>query len=237
VLPRISNHTDFDALRAHPQVELLFVQVGQAPPPCDLIILPGSKSTRGDLAALRAHGWDSAIARHLRYGGRVLGICGGLQMLGRVVHDPQGVEGARGSSDGLGWLELETTLEPVKQLRNVEGRLAFGGLDAMIRGYEIHCGVSGGLSLEQPFARLANGLPEGACSADARVVGTYMHGLFDHPNALGALLRWAGLPDAVRVDLPALREASLERLADAVETHLDTSTLLRLLGQEAPCAA
>jgi adenosylcobyric acid synthase len=123
VLPRISNHTDFDPLRLHPQVDLQFVGPGQAIPAADLIILPGSKSVRSDLAYLRANGWDTAIARHLRYGGKVLGICGGLQMLGEQVHDPLGLEGPEGSSDGLGLLAFSTTLEAEKQLRNVHGRL------------------------------------------------------------------------------------------------------------------
>ena len=123
VLPRISNHTDFDPLRLHPQVQLTFVGPGQAIPPADLIILPGSKSVRADLARLREQGWDAAIARHLRYGGKLLGICGGLQMLGRQIHDPHGLEGAAGSSEGLGLLDFETLLEPEKQLRNVRGRL------------------------------------------------------------------------------------------------------------------
>lgn len=237
VLPRISNHTDFDALRAHPQVELAFVPPGERPPPCDLIILPGSKSTRADLAALRESGWVDAIARHLRYGGRLLGICGGLQMLGRAVHDPCGIEGEPGSSDGLGLLDFETTLEAHKQLRDVEGRLAFDGAGAHVRGYEIHCGVSAGPALARPFARLAGGRDDGVRSADAQVLGTYLHGLFDTPDALAALLRWAGLDDAAALDMQALREASLERLADCVDAHLDTAALRCLLGGDAACAA
>lgn len=222
-LPRISNHTDFDALRAHPDVDLRFVGPGEAPPACDLIILPGSKSTRADLAWLRAHGWDRALARHLRYGGKVLGICGGLQMLGRAVHDPKGIEGAPGSSTGLGWLELETTLEAHKQLHRVKGRLAFA--DASVEGYEIHCGVSQGDALALPFARLDDGGNDGAISADGQVMGSYLHGLFDDPQALAALLRWAGLQDAITIDVRVLREASIERLADGVETHLNTRLL------------
>ncbi|WP_343224902.1 cobyric acid synthase [Cognatilysobacter bugurensis] len=237
VLPRISNHTDFDALRAHPQVDAVFVPPGEPLPPCELVILPGSKSTRSDLACLRAHGWDDAIARHLRYGGRVLGICGGLQMLGRAVHDPLGIEGAAGSSDGLGWLDLETTLAPTKQLRNVTGRLAMSGIDAPVRGYEIHCGVSEGAALGRPFAQLDDGRPDGACSADGRVLGTYLHGPFDDPDALQALLHWAGFENATRLDMRALREDSLERLADTVDAHLDTGALLRLFTPEAACAA
>jgi adenosylcobyric acid synthase len=230
-LPRISNHTDVDALRAHPQVDLHIVGPGEAPPPCDLIILPGSKSTRADLAWLRAQGWDEAIARHLRYGGKLIGICGGLQMLGRAVHDPLGIEGEPGSSEGLGWLELETTLEPHKQLHRAQGRLAFA--DAQVSGYEIHCGISRGPALAQPLARLDDGRPDGARSADDQVIGTYLHGLFDAPQALVALLQWAGLRDAVTLDVHALREASIDRLADAVEQHLDTRLLQKLLGMTA----
>jgi adenosylcobyric acid synthase len=234
-LPRISNHNDFDALRAHPQVECVFVGPRQSPPPCDLIVLPGSKSTRADLAWLRANGWDAAIARHLRYGGKVIGICAGLQMLGRAVHDPDGVEGEAGSSIGLGWLDLETTLAPHKQLRNVSGRLAIH--DAPVHGYEIHCGVSRGAALSSPSSHLDDGRDDGAVSADGQVLGSYLHGLFDHPQALAALLAWAGLRDAGIVDVNDLREAAIDRLADAVEAHLDTSALLALLGQEDACAA
>lgn len=234
-LPRISNHTDFDALRAHPLVDMRFVGPGETPPSCDLIVLPGSKSTRADLAWLRAQGWDTAITRHLRYGGRVIGICGGFQMLGHAVHDPLGVEGEPGSSEGLGWLDMQTTLAPHKQLRNVRGRLAFA--DAAMHGYEIHCGESTGAALASPVIRLDDGRCDGALSADGQVLGSYVHGLFDEPAAMAALLRWAGLQTDETIDLAALREASLERLADAVETHLDTQALLALLGEPATCTA
>jgi len=228
-LPRISNHTDFDALRAHAQVALRFVGPGQAPPrDADLIVLPGSKSTRADLAWLRAHGWDEAIARHLRYGGKVIGICGGLQMLGQAIHDPRGIEGASGCSAGLGWLELETTLLERKQLRRVAGRLAV--VDAPVHGYETPCGTSRGPALQRPATVLDDGRGDGACSADGQVWGTYLHGVFDHPDALVALLRWAGLRDAAALDMAALREASIDRLADAVQAHLDTAALNLLLG-------
>lgn len=229
-LPRISNHTDFDALRAHPQIDFCFVGPGEAWPSCDLIVLPGSKSTRADLAWLRAQGWDAAIARHLRYGGRLIGICGGLQMLGRAVHDPHGIEGEAGSSDGLGWLDLETTLEPRKQLRRVSGSLVLE--DATVRGYEIHCGISDGPDLLRPSSRLEDGRADGAISVDGQVLGSYLHGLFDAPEAQAALLRWAGVRDAATVDMAAEREASLDRLADTIDAHMDTAALSRLLGLE-----
>ncbi|AVF56533.1 cobyric acid synthase [Pseudomonas fulva] len=228
VLPRISNHTDFDPLRLHPQVDLQFIGPGQPVPPADLIILPGSKSVRGDLAQLRARGWDKAIERHLRYGGKVIGICGGLQMLGREVHDPLGLEGAAGSSPGLGLLDYATVLEADKQLRNVAGTLH---LDASpVTGYEIHAGVTTGPALAQPAIRLADGRCEGAISTDGQVLATYLHGLFEGSASCAALLRWAGLEDVLLIDYEALRERDIERLADLVDKHLDTQRLRQLCG-------
>lgn len=228
VLPRISNHTDFDPLRLHPQVDLQFIGPGQPVPPADLIILPGSKSVRGDLAQLRARGWDKAIERHLRYGGKVIGICGGLQMLGREVHDPLGLEGAAGSTPGLGLLDYATVLEADKQLRNVAGTLH---LDASpVTGYEIHAGVTTGPALAQPAIRLADGRCEGAISTDGQVLATYLHGLFEGSASCAALLRWAGLEDVQQIDYEALRERDIERLADLVDKHLDTQRLRQLCG-------
>ncbi|PYY79590.1 cobyric acid synthase CobQ [Pseudomonas sp. TKO26] len=229
VLPRISNHTDFDPLRLHPQVDLQFIGPGQAIPAADLIILPGSKSVRGDLAYLRSNGWEQALARHLRYGGKVLGICGGLQMLGEQVHDPLGLEGAAGSSPGLGLLAFVTVLEKEKQLRNVSGRLTLE--NAPVSGYEIHAGVTRGPALEQAAVQLDDGRSDGALSADGQILGTYLHGLFETPAACSALLRWAGLEAVQEVDYHALRERDIERLADLVERHLDTAALLTLCGR------
>ncbi len=228
VLPRISNHTDFDPLRLHPQVDLQFIGPGQPIPAADLIILPGSKSVRSDLAYLRANGWDTAVARHLRYGGKVLGICGGLQMLGEQVHDPLGLEGAAGSSDGLGLLAFSTMLEEEKQLRNVRGRLLLE--DAEVSGYEIHAGVTSGDALSRAAVVLDDGRSDGAQSADGQILGTYLHGLFETPAACSALLRWAGLQAVQEVDYHALRERDIERLADLVENHLDTQLLRELCG-------
>ncbi|MDE1168948.1 MAG: cobyric acid synthase [Pseudomonas sp.] len=231
VLPRISNHTDFDPLRLHPQVDLQFIGPGERIPAADLIILPGSKSVRSDLAYLRAQGWEAAISRHLRYGGKVLGICGGLQMLGEQLHDPLGLEGAAGSSPGLGLLAFDTTLEREKQLRNVRGRLVLE--DAEVSGYEIHAGVTRGAALAWAAVVLEDGRHDGAMSADGQVIGTYLHGLFESPASSSALLRWAGLENVQAVDYHALRELDIERLADLVERHLDTARLGQLCGLEA----
>ena len=219
VFPRVSNHTDLDPLRLHPQVDFRWIGPGQAIPPADLVVLPGSKSVQADLAWLRAQGWEAYLQRHLRYGGKLLGICGGFQMLGQAVDDPHGVEGAPGERPGLGWLDIRTTLARDKQLVNVVGRLSLGA--APLRGYEIHMGVSSGPALAQPLVTLDDGRHDGALSADGQVAGTYVHGVLDHPEALAAVLAWAGADDIGTVDLAARREADLDRLADAVESHLD----------------
>jgi adenosylcobyric acid synthase len=225
VLARISNHTDLDPLCLHPQVEVQWVRPGDPFPAADLIILPGSKSTRGDLQRLREQGWDQAIYRHLRYGGKLIGICGGFQMLGSVVRDPQGFEGPPGDSLGLNLLDLETTLEPEKQLRRVEGRLTLE--QAAVSGYEIHMGVTTGPALVHPAVHLLD-RQDGVISPDGQVLGTYLHGLFDAAPARDALLRWAGLAVQETPDYRLLREAGIERLADAVEAHVDLSMLEKL---------
>lgn len=218
VVPRISNHTDFDALRAHPEVDLHFVGPGQPIPSADLIILPGSKNTRADLDYLRTQGWEDALKKHLRYGGKLIGICGGFQMLGQTIADPHGIEGTSGASSGLGLIELDTALTKDKQLVQVSGRCAFEGINsgagATVSGYEIHMGVSSGPALQRPAFHIG-GRAEGACSEDGQILGTYLHGLFDHPDACAALLSWAGLRSDVKVDLGQLREQSLDRIADA----------------------
>ncbi|MDC7707065.1 cobyric acid synthase [Vogesella indigofera] len=215
VLPRISNHTDFDALRAHPGVNLHFVGPDAPKPPADLVILPGSKNTRHDLAFLQAQGWPQYLQRHLRYGGKLLGICGGYQMLGRHIHDPLGVEGKAGSSTGLGYLAIDTTLAAAKTLTRREGR--FVNADAAVSGYEIHMGISHGADCERPLFMLDDGSTDGAVSPDGQIMGSYLHGLFDHPDACQTLLDWAGMGNAHGVDLAALREASIVRLAEASE--------------------
>ncbi|WP_458217318.1 cobyric acid synthase [Paracidovorax citrulli] len=244
VLPRISNHTDFDALRAHPQVDLRFIGPGMAIPPADLIVLPGSKSVRADLAFLREHGWERALLRHLRYGGKVIGICGGMQMLGRRIADPHGLEGPPGASAGLGLLDMETVLEPHKQLRQVEGMLCLPSdpKPARVQGYEIHMGVTHGPALDRPALRLGgegsegsvggSPRPDGAISEDGQILATYVHGLFDHPAAGAALLRWCGKDAALELNLADRREQSLHRLADTIGSHVDVQAMLAPLQQE-----
>ena len=216
VLPRISNHTDFDPLRLHPQVNLQFIGLEETPPPADLIILPGSKSVSADLTALRRHGWESVILRHLRYGGRLLGICGGFQMLGHSIDDPLELEGQ--SIAGLGLLDIETTLAPEKTLRNVSGHLTLD--NAVVSGYEIHAGVSKGKGLNNPLIQFDD-YTDGARSIDNQICGTYLHGLFESANACNALLRWAGLEGATTPNYQALRESDLERLADTIDQQID----------------
>ncbi|MBW7472031.1 cobyric acid synthase [Marinobacter sp. F4218] len=231
VLPRISNHNDFDPLRLHPGVDLRFIGPDEAIPPADLIVLPGSKNTRHDLDWLTAQGWATEIRRHLRYGGRVFGICGGFQMLGERVGDPDGLESDPGHTPGLGLLAMRTRMVAGKQLRNVRGRMrAPGGKDAGISGYEMHNGVTEGPALDRPFADLG-GTADGAVSADGQIMGTYVHGVFDEPEACHAILAWAGLRgNQAAVDYQQHRLEQLDRLADQVELCLDTDWLRQLLG-------
>ncbi|HEV3179607.1 MAG TPA: cobyric acid synthase [Steroidobacteraceae bacterium] len=224
VLPRIANHTDFDPLRQHPQIDFSYVQDAGDLGGADLIILPGSKSVRADLAWLRERDWPNYLEHHLRYGGKVIGICGGLQMLGEWIADPEGIEGPPGESAGLGWLRLHTVLHKEKQLRNVSGRLTLDA--ARTRGYEIHMGQSAGVALDRPALLLEDGRADGAISADGQILGTYVHGLFEEPSACAALLRWAGVSAPLAPDHGRRREQLLDRLADTVEYFLDLSRLL-----------
>ncbi|ODT70654.1 MAG: cobyric acid synthase CobQ [Pelagibacterium sp. SCN 63-23] len=222
-LPRIANFDDLDPLRAEPGVTLTLVQPGDPiPRNADLVLLPGSKSTRADLAALRDNGWDMDIITHHRAGGIVLGICGGYQMLGRTIADPDGLEGSPGTSTGLGLLDLQTRLAPVKQLRSESAiHLASGEL---LTGYHMHMGVTEGPALQRPFARVGNAA-EGAISADGRVMGTYLHGLFAADSFRRAFLGKAASPDLAYA---AGVETALDNLATHLENHLDIDRVLAL---------
>lgn len=224
VIQRISNHTDFDPLRMHPNVDLVFVGKNQPLPPADLIILPGSKSVRSDLAFIREQGWDKQIGRHLRLGGKVMGICGGYQMLGELIADPLGIEGPAGESRGLGYLPLETELKDDKQLRRAKGSLTLPGQEAVdVFGYEIHAGVTKGIGSNAPL-ELESGA-DGCIGLEGAVFGTYLHGIFESEKACGAILRWAGLTDAKGCDFEQMREDGINRVADAIEQHLDLKKL------------
>jgi adenosylcobyric acid synthase len=225
-LPWIANFDDLDPLRAEPDVALTFVPAGQPLPRiCDLIILPGSKATIADLAALRAEGWDIDIAAHLRGGGTLLGICGGYQMLGRTVADPQGIEGPPQTAPGLGLLDVETVLAGGKQLRRVTGVLEASG--ARFEAYEMHLGRTTGLATIRPVAQLDDGRHEGAQSADGRVLGTYLHGLFLADTARRAFLDAHGARSATPSHQATIEDA-LDELAAHVETHIDVERLLRI---------
>ena len=225
-LPRISNHTDFDPLRLHPQVDLQFIAPDQAPPPADLIILPGSKSVAADLTWLRKQGWDEYIQKHLRYGGKLLGICGGYQMLGKIIHDPDGIEGPAGSTNALDLLDFETTLQPHKQLLRSRGTLKFG--DVKVSGYQIHAGACNGPALNNPLMEL-DGKTDGVISDDKQIIGSYLHGLFEEDEACQALLSWAGVKQVEGINYHLLREAGIDRIADSFEECVDMQALMGFL--------
>lgn len=223
VFPHIANHTDLDALRLHPQVNLQFVTTGQVKPKADLIILAGSKGVQTDVDWLKQHGWQQHINSHLRYGGKLIGICGGYQMLGKQLHDPHGIEGPSGSGEALGILDFETVLEKQKQLKLVNGNFSWD--NAAVTGYEIHMGISTGAALEQFAVQLDNRV-DGVISADNQVLGTYLHGLFDSETAMASLLSWAGLEKIQSLDYTSLREQEIDRLANEMANSLDIDLMI-----------
>lgn len=230
LVPHISNHTDFDALRLHPNINVNYIRHTQVIPDVDLIILPGSKNVLGDLTFLINEGWDNQIKRHLRYGGKVLGICGGMQMLGNIIYDPEGVESSLKSVSGLALCDFETTLTSQKVLSKVTATLKLNNRQTLCSGYEIHAGVSKGNALKTPlitFSQHPNGFKtDGFISDDNAIAGTYLHGLFDEPNATMEILKWVK-PD-LNIDpisIDTHREQQLVRLATMCETHLDIAQI------------
>ena len=224
-LSRIANFDDLDPIIAEPGVEMVMLRPGQPiPGDATLVIVPGSKSTRGDLGFLRAQGWDIDLMAHHRRGGRILGICGGYQMLGREVADPDGIEGIAGSEPGLGLLDVVTQMRAGKTLTRSHAVHVASGL--AVRGYEIHIGVTEGADRARPFAML-DGHGEGARSADGRVEGSYLHGLFAEDAFRSAYLAGLGVaPSGTSYDAGV--EAALDALAAHVETHLDVAGLLEM---------
>lgn len=223
MLSRMANFDDADPLRLDPAVAFEWVPPGRPiPRNTDVMLLFGTKSTLGDLAFLRAQGWDHDFVAHRRAGGRVLGVCGGMQMLGRVVRDPHGVDGPAGEAPGLGLLDLETFMTPDKRVRPVAGTCAVDG--EPVEGYEIHCGRVSGPDLARPVMQLTDG-PEGARSADGLVEGTHVHGLFAADVFRRAWIARAG-GAASTFAYEAMVESALDALADALEAALDIDALL-----------
>jgi adenosylcobyric acid synthase len=224
--PRISNFDDFDPLRLEPGLEFLFLKPGEPiPGAARLVILPGSKATIADLETLRATGWDIDLRAHLRRGGRVLGVCGGYQMLGRRVSDPDGVEGAPCTVEGLGFLDVETVLGGEKALREVSGSCVETG--ALFTGYEMHMGLTSGPGCARPALRFADGRTDGAVSPDGRVTGCYVHGLFSNDRQRAVWLeRLGATPSGLAYEAEV--DSVLDLLAAHLERHIDCDTLLSL---------
>jgi adenosylcobyric acid synthase len=229
ILPRISNFDDLDPLKLEPGVAVRMIPPGSPiPAGADLIVLPGSKATLADMAALRAEGWDIDIRAHRRRGGAILGLCGGFQLLGRSIADPQGIEGPAGEIAGLGLLDVATVLSPDKALREVRGR----ALGADFAGYEMHMGETEGADCGRPFASLddgafAEGRPDGAISADGRVMGTYVHGALASTPLRAALLAMLG-GESAGTDYAQGVDAALDAIAAELERHCDVDGLLAL---------
>jgi adenosylcobyric acid synthase len=223
VLDRIANFDDFEPLRSEPDVDLIMVKAGgRVPEDAVLIIIPGSKSTISDLARLRANGWEEDIRRHHARGRPVLGLCGGYQMLGREISDPLGLEGAPCAVSGLGLLDVFTVMEPEKAVREVAAHSTHFG--AAVQGYEIHIGNTSGSDCERPFAMI-DLQQDGAVSADGKILGTYLHGLFGSDHFRAAFLQKFGITAGANpywqgVDA-ALDEIALELEARGVGAVLD----------------
>lgn len=227
VLPRISNFDDLDPLKMEPGVRVVMVRAGEViPRDVDVILLPGSKATLADLADLRREGWDVDIRAHVRAGGRVFGICGGYQMLGNTIADPDGIEGAPGAIDGLALLDIETRMNGEKTLSEVRGHVP-GDANASFSGYEMHVGETRGADCARPYLTFDSGRVDGASSADGRVAGCYVHGLFASDTFRSSWLQTIGAaPSTASYD--AQIEATLDALASHLEAHVDIVGLLAL---------
>jgi adenosylcobyric acid synthase len=225
LLPHIANFDDLDPLKSEPEVRLVFVRRGEPLPVCDLVLLPGSKATIADLAAFRENGWDIDVAAHVRRGGRVFGICGGYQMLGRTIDDPQGIEGPPACVEGLGLIDVETVLTGDKKLAEISGSTIND--DVSFRGYEMHVGITSGPGTQRPVLRFADGRVDGAASADRRVAGAYVHGLFADDRQRKALVASLGAA-ASDFSYDPIMDDTLNALAEHLAAHVDLDRLLSL---------
>jgi adenosylcobyric acid synthase len=225
LLPHIANFDDLDPLKDEPDVRLVLVRRGEPLPIADLILLPGSKATIADLAAFRENGWHIDLAAHVRRGGRVFGICGGYQMLGRTIDDPQGIEGPPRQVQGLGFIEIDTVMTGDKRLREINGTSLIDGVP--FRGYEMHIGVTSGPGTQRPVLRFDDGRLDGAGSAHGRVAGAYVHGLFAEDKQRKAFVASLGAaPSDFSYD--AMIDETLDALADHLAGHVDLDRLLSL---------
>ncbi|GAA6171162.1 cobyric acid synthase [Colwellia sp. KU-HH00111] len=237
VYPHMSNHTDFDALRHHKQINCQFLfaknpEVVVSIPACDLVILPGSKNVIADLKFLKNQNWHHGIAKHCRYGGKVMGICGGYQMLGKLIADPMQVESDNGECTGLGYLPMTTQLQATKTLVNVEGQLNLNQKTVAVRGYEIHSGISQLLpdtSTSTQALLCIDGKSQGLITADEQIAGCYLHGIFDTPQALTLIMAWSGSEITENVSIDQLEDIAINRISDACYKYLDIDKLDKLL--------
>jgi adenosylcobyric acid synthase len=225
-LAHIANFDDLDPLKLEPSVRLVMVQPGEPlPGDADLVILPGSKATLADLADFRRNGWDIDLQAHARRGGKILGLCGGYQMLGSIVADPEGIEGPPGSAEGLGLLDIETVLSGDKTLTEVTGTSNGDGVS--FRGYEMHVGRTAGADCERPLLRFADGRMDGAVSADGRIHGTYVHGLFVDDLQRSAWIGWLG-GSTGNIGYEAEIDRVLDALAAHLSRHIDIERLITI---------
>ena len=228
LLPHISNHTDLDPLILHPDVDFQWIKHNDIIPPADWVILPGSKSIAFDVNWLKQQGWQTYLQKHLRYDGKLTGICGGLQMLGQFIFDPLSIESRQVEIAGLNIMPYSTTLEKNKQLVKVEGELNLPN-SPIIKGYEIHQGTTLFKQQENHAITLSDGKKDGMISDDKQILVTYCHGLFDETNTLSTLLNWAGFKSPATFDINQHRELQLDLLAETFAEHLDTKKLMAIL--------
>ena len=245
LLPHMSNHTDFDPLRLQPNIDLQYIKIGQSLQGADLIIIPGSKNVISDLSFLKQQGWQQEIEQHLRYGGKVMGICGGYQMLGKFIFDPEHIESHVEQVSGLGLLDFTTTLTANKTLSQVTASMTLNGETCKLAGYEIHCGVSTGPALAKPLLHIESDgtgtnqhtpdgcISDGFISEDNQIIATYLHGFFDCPAPTQAVLNWLGINNMAQpvIDINQHREIQLERLSDVCEKYLAMDKIQDIIAQ------